>query len=313
MFENDIINSEVDNMKYYLAIDVGGTNLKYAKMLEDGTILEQGEMPTPLDSMEQYIDTLGNLYDKYNEAEALVMSSPGRIDSMHGYYFTGGSLKFIHENDMATIIAKRIPIPFCAENDAKCAALAELWKGSMKGITNGAVMTIGTAIGGAVIIDGQLYRGSTYAAGEFSMMSTQLDDEFTEAQLWGSKNGVRGLVRPYEMAMNLEENSVDGRMFFKKVDEEDPVAIEALEKYCHRIVNGILCLQAVIDVEGYAIGGGISRQPSLIITISRQLDEVFKTFPDYYPLHRPEIVACTFGNDANMIGALYHYLYEFNR
>ena len=295
-------------MALYLGIDVGGTNIKYALMDRDGSILEKGEMPTPMDGLEVYLETLVSVRELFPQAEALVMSAPGRIVAERGYFYTGGSLTYVHETDLAALLADRIGIPFTAENDAKCAALAELWKGSMRGVKNGVVMTLGTGVGGAVILDGKIHRGPSGAAGEFSWMASDITGRYTFPGIWGLRGGAGGLTRRYETCLCLEEGSVNGRIFFERLNAGDPDAAAALDEYAGGLVSGILTLQAVLDVDRFSIGGGISRQPALIAAVGRKLDEAWEELGAMMPMRRPEITACTFGNDANLIGALYHYL-----
>ena len=297
-------------MAYYLGIDVGGTNLKYALLNETGKIADQGVMQSPLASLHDFQAALGRIYALFPQAEALVMSAPGRIDSLNNYFYTGGSAKFIHEMPLSAVLPPEINIPASVENDGKCAALAELWQGSMKGVRNGAVMTLGTAIGGSIILDGKLYRGSTFAAGEFSYIPTLMEEAYYEEQIWGLRCGAGGLVRDYEKAAGLAPGSADGYQLFATVDRDDPLSVEVLYKWCRTLANGMLALQSVLDLDRFAIGGGISRQPALLKVLNEVTDELYGGLAEYYPQHRPEIIACSFGNDANLIGALYHYLYE---
>lgn len=298
-------------MSEYLTIDVGGTAIKYALMNEEAEIQEKGEVPTPMDGLDTYLNTLEDIYQKYDgKVEAVCMSAPGRIDAQRGYFYTGGALQYIHEIDLAQALKARIPVPFTAENDAKAAALAELWKGSMQGVTNGTVIVLGTGIGGALIINGSLYRGSTFAAGEYSCTGVDLIKPYGESLTWAITASTSGLIRTYAKHANVDPKELNGRIIFDRVNAGDPVALEALDEFCLYVYNGIISLQTVIDVEKVAIGGGISKQPVLIETIKKVANEQYAKLPGYYPMSLPEIVPCTFGNDANMIGALYHYLYE---
>ena len=300
-------------MAEYLAIDIGGTNIKYALMNGEAEILEQGTVPTPQTDFDAFLDTIGMLYDRYaGEIEAIAMSAPGRIDADQGYFYTSGALRYIAPRDMTAVMKERCPVDFCMENDAKAAALAELWKGSMQGIENGIVMTLGTGIGGAVIINGKLYRGTTFAAGEFSGISTVWNAVYNEKDAWCERESTRGLVTRYAQVCGLNEEEVTGRTFFDKVHEGEAEALQVLDEFCTGLATGLYSLQLALDVQKVAIGGGISKQPELIDGINRKMTELFAGQP-HTPAAQPEIVSCTFGNDANLIGALYHYLYEFKK
>lgn len=300
-------------MADYLTIDVGGTNIKYALMNEEAEIYEKGEIPTPYEGLEVFIDTIVELYTKYYEDRdiaALAMSAPGKIDSTTGYFYTSGALKYISGVNLAERLAERIPVPFAVENDAKAAALAELWKGSMQGIKNGTVVVLGTGIGGAVIIDGKLYRGTTFAAGEYSNVSTRLDLPYSKKNTWANINGVGHMVDAYEEKIGAEPGSLSGRDLFADANEGKEEALEVIENYCVGLATAIISLQTILDVERVSIGGGISKQPVLLDTLRRVIKEINAPYETTAPHTLPDIQPCTFGNDANMIGALYHYLYE---
>ncbi len=299
-------------MKKYLGIDVGGSAIKFGLLTEEGDILEKGEVPTPCDSLDEFVEAVGSIYDTYaSQIEAVAMSAPGRIDSSRAFFYTGGALRFIKNTDMKAALEKRIPVPFTVENDAKCAALAELWKGSLKGYRSGSVIVLGSGIGGAIILDGKLVRGETFAAGEYSGISTRWDmPQRGMENSWASTNSTRGLVKAYAKEVGVDPNTINGRVVFEKVNADDEVANKVLRSFCANLVTGIYSLQIILDVQRFCIGGGISKQPRLMQYIQEELDACFESLPFYCPAAKPEVVVCTYGNDANMIGALYHYLYE---
>ena len=300
-------------MSRFLTIDTGGTNIKYALMDEDAVIFDQGEVPTPHDSLESYVETLGQIYDKYGDEniEAVCMSAPGRIDAMNGFFYTGGALQYINNTDLAGALKERIPVPFCAENDAKAAALAELWKGSMKGVSNGIVLVLGTGIGGAVILDGKLYRGTNFAAGEFSGIPSEWSSRYPTQSTWSDFNAVPGLMKKYAYTIGTNPASMNGRLFFGDVNAGKQEAVSELKWFCETMATGLMGLQLVLDVEKIALGGGISRQPILEKTLRESMEEAHARMPFFIPITLPEITTCEFSSDANMVGALYHYLYEY--
>lgn len=303
-------------MANYLTVDVGGTNLKYAIMDENAVILEKGEVPTPRESLEAFIEALKGIYAQYADRnlEALVMSAPGKIDANTGYFFTSGALGYITGVNLTERLKDEIPLPFAVENDAKAAALAELWKGSMVGIDNGLILVLGTGIGGALVINGQLYRGSTFAAGELSCFPTEMDcGGFRRSSIWTSKASTSALVAQYAANTGIDKSELNGRILFEAANNGDEVAISTIDTFADYVVSGIMGLQFCIDVRRVAIGGGISKQPILMERINKKLEGHLGAGTGHYPATAPEVVSCEFGNDANMIGALYHYLYELKK
>lgn len=295
-------------MNRYIAVDVGGTLIKYALLSKDAEILEKGEVPTPKNQTD-YLQALCLIYEKYKDVgEAMVMSAPGRIDAENGYFHTAGALHFMNQTNLRDLLKQHMPIPFSVINDAKSAALAELWKGSMKGIQHGSLITLGTGIGGAMIIDGKLYQGHTFAAGEYSNIAVDLLHPQAENNAWAYAGSVPRLVARYAKEKDLQDQ-ITGKDFFIALANQDEVAKTLFHEFIQLIAMGIYSLQSIIDVQRYAIGGGISQQPIVIESLRQALQTIFDEHP-FTPASMPEIVPCTFGNDANLIGALYHYLYE---
>lgn len=298
----------------YLGIDVGGTEIKYALMTEE-EILEKGFIPTPKESLYTFIEAIGGIYDRYaDQTKVIVMSAPGRIDAKTGFFYSGGALSaFLTNVNAADLIRKRCGIEEVAiENDGKAAGLAEVWKGGLKSVRNGAVIGIGTGIAGAVVIDGKLHRGSHFSAGEFSLLDSNYQGLYLQ-NLWAIRGCTPNLVNSYATRVLADPATINGRVFFERLQNGDQTAKEVLDEFCTEFVNGIMTLQAVLDADRYCIGGGISQQPVLIETLNRKIDEIYAITGNAIPVIRPEIVACTFHNDANLIGALYHYLYELKQ
>ena len=298
----------------YLGIDVGGTEIKYALMTEE-EILEKGFIPTPKESLDTFIEAIGGIYDRYaDQTKVIVMSAPGRIDAKTGFFYSGGALSaFLTNVNAAELIRKRCGIEEVAiENDGKAAGLAEVWKGGLKSVRNGAVIGIGTGIAGAVVIDGKLHRGSHFSAGEFSLLDSNYQGLYLQ-NLWAIRGCTPNLVNSYATRVLADPATINGRVFFERLQNGDQTAKEVLDEFCTEFVNGIMTLQAVLDADRYCIGGGISQQPVLIETLNRKIDEIYAITGNAIPVIRPEIVACTFHNDANLIGALYHHLYELKQ
>ena len=298
----------------YLGIDVGGTEIKYALMTEE-EILEKGFIPTPKESLDTFIEAIGGIYDRYaDQTKVIVMSAPGRIDAKTGFFYSGGALSaFLTNVNAAELIRKRCGIEEVAiENDGKAAGLAEVWKGGLKGVRNGAVIGIGTGIAGAVVIDGKLHRGSHFSAGEFSLLDSNYQGFYLQ-NLWAIRGCTPNLVNSYATRVLADPATINGRVFFERLQNGDQTAKELMDEFCTEFVNGIMTLQAVLDADRYCIGGGISQQPVLIEILNRKIDEIYAITGNAIPVIRPEIVACTFHNDANLIGALYHYLYELKQ
>ena len=298
-------------MKKYVGIDVGGTEIKFAYLDENAQFLEKGSIETPHTKLEDFVEAIGQIVDHYKpDVEAVVMSVPGRVDSKNGYMFTGGALHYIHEVNMAGLIEKRVSLPVVLENDGKCAALAELWLGSLKGVDSGMVLTLGTGIGGGIVAHGKLLRGRNFAAGELSNFPTTIKPVQDPIMAWAQVNGTRSLTGAYAQRKGLDPKEVNGKRFFEAYHANDEDAIASLSEFASNFANAIYAIQTVLDNERVAIGGGISAQEVLISAFNEKLSQLFSQLHPMSPIKQPEVVRCTFGNDSNLIGALYHYLYE---
>ena len=153
----------------YLAIDVGGTFTKYAMMNQNCDFLEKGKIPTVTASFKSFIQSLVNLYERYaSQVKGIALSMPGLIDSASGFMYTGGFIDCISNINIIDTLHHYCPVPITVGNDAKCAALAEIWKGSLQDCQNAVVMVIGTGVGGAVIQNRHVVNGHHFMAGEFS-------------------------------------------------------------------------------------------------------------------------------------------------
>ena len=305
-------------MDQYLVIDVGGTDIKYAIMDKDLTFIEKGIKNTPYEhGLQGFLDTIAKIYHLYGEqVEGIAISMPGVIDSEAGYCYTGGNLVYNAGQPIAKLLAEKCNTKVHIENDGKCAALAEYWKGELKGCKNGLVMILGTGIGGGIIIDGKLLRGAHFFAGELSYLDINADKWEDMDSCFAMKYGAVPMIRKIKEAKGIEDESFDGIRDFEFINAGDEQALEIFRQFARGIANQLCNLQVVLDMEVVAIGGGISRQDIVIDTIKKCWDEVIdkhpaKKFGTVLPQAR--LTRCEFTSDANLVGALYGYLDYYER
>jgi predicted NBD/HSP70 family sugar kinase len=297
---------------YYLVLDVGGSAIKYAIMNEKAEFIEKGSTPTPMDSIEHFIEVVGTIFDKYeNRIKGMTMSVPGRIDSDRGYLYTGGNLEYNTDKEIVSILRKRCPVPITVENDGKCAALAEAWLGSLKDCDDGIVVILGTGVGGGIIKDKKLHKGKHFIAGEFSFIFTNnaaFESKFSH--IWAEQAGVSGLCIPVAKAKDLPIEEVDGIKVFQYANSGDEEVLNILDDYCYRLVLQLYNLQYIYDPEKIAIGGGISKQEILLKYIKKNIEKHYNNLEPNIMV-KPEVISCEFNNDSNLIGALYNYLTKY--
>ncbi|MEF9892182.1 ROK family protein [Anaerorhabdus sp.] len=291
-----------------LVLDIGGSSIKYAIMNETADILERGNESTPLDSFESFISVIRKIYDKYkDDIDGIALSAPGTIDPKSGLILAPGALSFNYKVNLIDKIHEFTTYPVSIENDGKCAALAESWIGNLKNCKSGIVLVLGTGIGGGIILDGKLWSGSHFFAGEFSYLAqgelTGFDNVFA------LKGSATALVMEFSKAKKIDFSDVDGKKVFELIVAGDEDAISALKKVAHNLALEMYNLQCIFDPEKICIGGGISQQPLLIEEIKKELNTIYSKLPFEVP--HVIVEQCMFYNDSNLIGALRNY--EFNK
>lgn len=288
-----------ETIKQYLTLDIGGSSIKYALITDGLEILEKGKIPVPLDRIETLIEAIGGLYDQFKDRiVGMPISMCGVIDPNSGHCYSGGSLAYIQDVNLIEIIQTRCPTKITIGNDAKCAALAEVRYGVMQGISDGIVVVLGTGIGGCLIKDNKIHMGHNYSAGEFSMIRKSVN--IGKNTLWAQQNGSQGLLEHVQEQLDTAE-TFTGEEIFALAKRNEKV-MRAIELFCEDFALNLFNLQAVFDCELVAIGGGISNEPLLIEKIKEAAQKVFLGYP--FPIVVPEIKACEYRNDANLIGAL---------
>lgn len=296
----------------YLTLDIGATFVKYASMDSVGNILTKGKSPMVSASLSEFESDIYSIIEKYevNKLSGIAISCPGTIDVDTGMIYYGGYLTFLHEVNLVERIRKKYNVDVSIENDGKCAAHAELWKGSVKDANNSVVLVLGSGVGGGIIIDGKVYRGVNFSAGEISYVTHHFNPETKKGDYVGFACSAVDMVERIGQAKNLE-NPTDGEKVFEYINQNDSEANEIFNQYCLMIANQIMNLQYLLDPEVIAIGGGISAQPILIERIHWAITEVKKEMPSILAnllQAEPNVVPCKFRNDANLYGALYNFL-----
>ncbi|MDK6499662.1 ROK family protein [Lactobacillus gasseri] len=295
--------------KNYLSIDIGGTNVKYAELNNAGNIIEQGKIKTSHDK-EQFLKNIDRIVAKYVKKgiKGIAFCAPGKI--AHTKIHFGGALPFLDGIDFA-VRYKKYDIPVTVINDGKASVLAENWLGSLKDIQNCAAITLGTGVGGGIIVNGKLLNGAHFQAGELSFLQLNMKEPGFDGFAGGYASAVQMIKNVNEAIENDDET--DGLAAFEAINNGNEKAKKIFDEYCKRIAAIIIDIQAVVDLDAIAIGGGISAQPIVIQGINQAYDQVLadnelirKTFT------RPKIVEAKFKNGANLYGALYNLFIHVN-
>ena len=286
--------------RQYLSIDIGGTTIKSARIDHSGNIMTKGRQLTPR-SRDGFLQALQTIIQENPVIAVVCVSVPGIVDSQTGNV------------QLAQYLEKTTQLPVYVGNDANCATLAEQWLGNLVDVDNGAVITLGTSVGGGIVVNGKLLHGPHSRAGELSAIVTNRDDPLIEQRTVGATTSAVRMVEMIAQACNLPDPA-DGQQAFQKIIAHDPLAWEIFEEYCQRVAYLIVALQAVLDLEVVLIGGGISVQPILIEKIKNQFIKVQQADRRLMAdITMPVIKAANFGNEANLLGARYGLLLKIEK
>lgn len=291
----------------YLAIDVGGTFIKYAVITEECQIIEKDKTTSVIEPLEDFIQALVDIYKKYEgRVEGIALSMAGIIDSETGFMYTGGNIKCITNLNIVEVLEKRCGVHVTVENDAKCAALAEVWKGSLMDVTDAIVVVCGTGVGGAVIHDRKVMKGIHNMTGEFSYIMTETEPEYALENSLAGNTGIKCLMEMVSKHTGIPAEELDGVKVFSMANCGDENAIKGIREYVKRLAIQINNYQFILDPEKIVIGGGISVQPLFLQMIKEELKKINAVYPWDLPI--ADVSVCKFFNDANLIGAVYVHI-----
>lgn len=294
-------------VNYYAVFDVGGSSIKYALMDEVGLFIEKSSAPTPETSLELFVDTVESIVKNFQKRYALkgiAISLPGAVNVETGHIGGVTALPYIHGPSIKELVQERTHIRVEIENDANCAGLAEGWIGAAKDVQDYICIVIGTGIGGALVLDKKIRHGKNRFAGEFGYMI--MEDYFEEpiGKTWSTLAAIGGLINQVAKREGMDPNSLTGKTVFELAEDGNKKIRDEIEKFVKRLAVGIYNLQYVIDPEKILIGGAISTREGFIDQINETLNQM-KHNKDSLTI---QVERCQFGNDSNLIGALYHFL-----
>ncbi|WP_294578303.1 ROK family protein [uncultured Thomasclavelia sp.] len=292
-------------MALYLAMDVGGTSIKYGVIDDLGVIKSQGKVVTP-DSLEKMYQIMEDIYHQIDQKiDGIALSMPGAVDSEVGIIEGSSALDYIHGPNIKNDLMQRLNLRVTIENDANCAALAEVWKGAASKVNDCMFIVSGTGIGGAVVKNRLIHKGKHLHGGEFGYMVALNDIENDQYICWSEAGSTVAVVKAVAKELDVPVESLDGKEIFDQADT-NPVYQKYVNQYYSVLAMGIFNLQYVYDPEMIVIGGAISARDDLIEQVESHLDKIYQKIS--HAKIRPQVVKCHFAGEANLIGAVYHFL-----
>ena len=302
-------------MKKYLTFDIGGTNLKYALVDENGQILEKDRIKTNAEDLDAFMESMYQVADKYQDAfSGIAVCAPGKIDTENKIIYFGGALPFLDGLNLQETLGQKYGVPISVENDGKTAALSEQWLGELRGVDTGVAITLGTGVGGGIIVNNRILHGWTFQAGELSWMITNSGIGVKNmAAYTGVSCSAVNMIKKVNLATGNKDLD-DGLSAFEAINIGDLRAMAIFKRYCRNVAIMIINIQTVINASKFVIGGGISNQKILIDEIDNQLHKILDNNPMIgKQMIVPVVVSAKHGNDSNLYGALYSLLRKLNK
>ena len=307
----------------YIGIDLGGTNIAAGIVNEDGELLIKDSIPTNgtrhyteiiRDMGELSLKLIKELGIEMNKIYSVGIGTPGTPDKEKGVLVYTNNINFKNV-PMVSEMKKYIGLPVYIDNDANCAALAEAAFGAAKNTNSSITITLGTGIGGGVIIDKKIYSGFNYSGAELGHMVIEVDgnqctcgrkgcwEAYASATALIKKTRQAAKANPESLIHELVDNdlnNVSGKTAFEAARQGDKTAQLVINEYIKYLAEGMTNIVNIFQPEVLVIGGGISKEGDYLL---KPLKE--RIGRDVYckEVRQTELRIAQMGNNAGIIGA----------
>lgn len=295
--EADIL-AETHKNSSVIGIDLGGSAIKLGRFGADGTCYESMSVATPKPATPEavfavMVEAIAQL-DPENRVRAIGVGTPGPVDGSGTIAKVAINLDGWNEIPLGEWLTQKTGKPAILANDANCAGLGESWLGAGRHFRNLIMLTLGTGVGGAIILDGKLFTGHTGAAGELGLITLNLYGPECNS---GNQGSLEQYVSVQAIVRNARTTPEELGHAAKAGNRQ---ALEFWEAYGHQLGAGLASLIYVLTPQAIVIGGGISASaefflPATIAEIERRV----------LPVCRPDlqVLVAELGNQAGMVGA----------
>ena len=296
-------------MMYYICIDIGGTSIKYGVLSEKGEIFIDGTVSAKVTEKENFIlsdvkKLIRNILDEYRnyEIKGICVSTAGVVNPEKGEIaYAGPTIPKYTGTKIKEELEKEFSISCEVENDVNCAGLGEYWKGAGKGSKSMVCLTIGTGIGGSVILDGKLLNGIGYTAGEIGYM----DVNGSYIQNIASSKYLVEKVQKEKVEKEGITDAITGVDIFELAKKGDEICIAGINEIISNLAVGVRNIIYLLNPEVIVIGGGITAQKEYLEEkIRKEVNDGM--ISDMFRKTRIELAQQ--GNQAGLLGALYNFL-----
>ena len=303
--------------KYVFGVDVGGTTVKLGLFDVEGTLIDKWEIPTHTENegcriLPEVAESIqAKMQEKglhKDEVAGVGLGAPGPIDSQGVVYnaVNLGWKTFSIKDTLSGLLGMNV----MAGNDANVAALGEMWKGGGQGHKNVVAVTLGTGVGGGIIVEGKILTGTQGAAGEIGHI--HVEDNETEhcnckncgcLEQYTSATGIVRLAKRRlakdDMPSMLRKDNISAKTVFDAVKEGDALAIEVAEQFGDYLGKALGVIAGVLNPEVFVIGGGVSKAGEVLF------DYILPSFKKtcFINCQNVEFALAKLGNDAGIYGA----------
>ncbi len=302
---------------YVFGVDIGGTTVKLGFFKSEGELLDKWEIPTRKDEGGRFIlpDVAASLEAKLNEkgvskddvvGVGIGVPGPVKDDGTVLRCVNLGWGVFNVEEEFEELFG----LPVKVGNDANMASLGEMWQGGGKGFSSIVMVTLGTGVGGGIIINGKMLSGTNGAGGEIGHICVNVDE--TEVCGCGKKGcleqytSATGITRMAERALNNTDRAsklrsvqyISAKEIFDAAKEGDDLAIELVEDHGRTLGKALATVACVCDPEAFVIGGGVSKAGEILITTTTKYYQQYV----FHACRDTRFVLATLGNDAGIYG-----------
>lgn len=311
-------------MKYYIGIDLGGTNIAAGVVNENNVLVQKGSVKTDAHrSAEEIIkdmafiakDVVKKAGIDMNDVMWAGVGAPGLANKSTGVMEYAVNLNW-YNVPLAQMLEAELKKPVYIENDANAAAYGEYIAGSAKDANISVMVTLGTGVGGGIVIDNQIYTGFNYAGAELGHTVMVIDGKECGCgrkgcfECYASATGLINITKDH-MEKNKDSlmwtltngdiSKVSGRTSFDAMKKGDPTAQKAVDEYIKYLACGITNIINTFQPDILCIGGGISHEGEYLLKPLREL--VMKEVYSRRSEKNTKIVAASLGNEAGIIGA----------
>lgn len=290
-------------MEKYLCVDVGGTSIKF------GIYSKEGQLIRKLDAITTYnTETHNGIVEAVlsvatevkSEVAGVAISSAGIVNTKEGtIIYSGYTIPGYTHTNWKQLIKDATGLNCEVENDVNAAALGEKWLGALRDVSNGVCLTVGTGVGGAVIINGRIHSGANFTTGEIGYMDIGEDN-------------LQNLASTSSLVKRVEARTgqlLSGFEIFEQAKAGNTLFEEEIHKMIENLSRGLVNIIYLLNPEKIVLGGGVMAQqaylgPMIQKAVANRIEDPF--------FLSTKITFAELGNDAGLLGALYHYLQQQN-